>query len=491
MNQTYSLIALVALTAACATAPAEKSAAPARTTKCWAGQLTRIDKSGYDIASVPMLLRVERDPARQRMVRELALGSPATTTRDVLHVATDGTLSFLESDLDLRDYRADGDTAGDPWGDAVNLELVVPGQSVRSREWSADGLLYGHYRYRDADGRYQDERFHALSPLPTAACNDWMAAARAGDVSPAPRLPAAAEHASPAQTTLTYAWPANLDATARLQLRRSGTAGVAANNIDATYQLRTTPTSRGMQVLVRSRELLAMPSHTLDDKDRWERATVLASLFPSVLIDDAGAVSELAEGGDYLHIVRAAFFERWGGGQDTKDEDVLAYVDQNLSAELAVVSAQRYWNPLVAFWAGATMTAGEVERVALTRAVFVPGALKPVVVQVPTEFTFEGWVRCNDRETEARCVRLVSSFSVGEWDIRNELADAGPDGKPIRVMRHRDDTKTVLITDPKTLLPYHYYELREIDSLMGDATKMTEIQRREEIDLTFDFAAGR
>lgn len=485
------LLCIAAVLSACATTPTATRDAPTRTTKCWVGQLTRIDKSGYDVASVPMLLRVERDPSRNRMVRELALGEPATVTRDVLHVADDGKLSFVESDLDLRAYRADGDTVGEPWrGDAVNLELNVPGQSVRSREWSSDGLLYGHYRYRDADGAYTDERFHALSPLPAESCNDRMSAARGGGVAPAPAAPLAARSTAPGEVTLSYAWPANMDATMRLQLRRTG-AGASANNIDATYQLRTTPTARGMQVLARSRELLAMPSHTLDDKDRWERATVLASLFPSVIIDEGGAVSELAEGGDYLHVVRAAYLERWGGGQDTKDEDVLAYVDQNLSADLAVVSAQRYWNPLVAFWAGATMKVGQVEQVALTRAVYVPGALKPIVVQVPTEFTFEGWVPCTAGDGEPRCVRLTSKYSVGEWDIRNELADAGRDGRPIRVMRHRDDTHTVLITDPATLLPYHYHEVREIDSQMGDAAKLVEVRRSEEIDLSFVYGLSR
>ena len=476
----------------CATAPPPKKAKIERTTKCWAGQLTKIDKSGYHMASVPMLLRVERDPSRSRMVRELALGNPAHVTRDVLHVTAEGELSFVESDLDLSQYQANGDTKGEPWtSDVVNLELIVPGQSVRIREWTEKSgeILYGHYRYRDADGEYTDERFHALSAVESRACNERLELARSGAVDPAPGVPAHATQtvATPAAATLNYDWPANMDATIRARIRRTGTASAAPNAVDATYQLRTVPVQEGLQVITRSRELLAMPSHTLDDADRWERATALASLFPAVLIDDTGNVSDLAEAGDYLFIVRNAFLERWGGGKDTKDEDVLAYVDQNLSAELAKVSAQRYWNPLVAFWAGANMRVGESQQVELTRALYVPGALKPIVVQVPTTYALDGWVPCTSGETEARCVKLTSSYSVGEWDIRNELADAGEDGKPIRVMRHVDETTTVLIADPATLLPYHYYEFRKLDSLMGNALEQIEVRRTEEMDLSFSY----
>ncbi len=437
-----------------------------------------------------MLLRIEREPARSRIVRELALGDPAHVTRDVLHVKDDGTLSFVESDLALKEYRAEGETKGAPWTtDVVNLELVVPGQSVRIREWSTGGILYGHYRYRDAKGEYGDERFHALSPLDTRSCSDRMELARKGGVDPSPEVPAFASRAAatPQTVQLKFAWPANMDASIRTRMRRSGTRTSAADAVDATYQLRTTPTQDGMRVVTRSRELLAMPSHTLDDEDRWERATVLASLFPAVLVDEAGEVTELAESGDYLHIVRTAYLERWGGGRDTKDKEVLAYVDQNLSPELAKVSAQRYWNPIVAFWAGAEMTVGQEEQVDLTRALYVPGAHKPIVVQVTTTYALEGWVPCTASETSSRCVKLVSSYSVGEWDIRKELADAGKDGKPIRVMHHVDQTRTVLIADPATLLPYHYYEYRELDSLMGDAANLIEVQRREEMDLTFSY----
>lgn len=452
------------------------------------GQLTKIDKSGYNIASVPMLLRVERDPSRSRMVRELALGDPARVTRDVLHVSSEGALSFIESDLDVAQYQAEGDIQGEPWtSDAVNLELAAPGMSVRLREWSEGEILYGHYRYRDADGEYGDERFHALSVLPSQTCAERIERARQGAVDPNPGTPKFATQPgdTPATAQLEFDWPANLDATIRTRIKRTGTRTSAPTAVDATYQLRTTPSEEGLRVVTRSRELLAMPSHTLDDEDRWERATVLASLFPAVLIDDNGGVTELAEGGDYLHIVRTAFLERWGGGADTKDEDVLAYVDNNLSPELAKVSAQRYWNPLVAFWAGAQMTVGKTEEVELTRALYVPGAERPIVVQVPTKYALEGWVPCTADAKERNCVRLVSSYSVGEWDIRNELSNAGPDGKPIRVMRHIDETHSVLIADPKTLLPYHYYEFREVDSLMGNALEPIEVQRREEMDLTF------
>lgn len=479
------------LAASCATTkPVENTSAPQRTTKCWVGQLTKIDKSGYNMASVPMLLRIERDPSRSRMVRELALGDPATVTRDVLHVKADGTLSFVESDLDLAEYHATGETAGKPWtSDAVNLELVVPNQSVRIREWSDKGILYGQYRYRDADGEYGDERFHALSALDPSACSARMEEAKNGGVDPAPTVPQYASHPAPTPSTvhLNFAWPANMDATIRTRIRRSGTRSSAADAVDATYQLRTTPLQEGLRIVTRSRELLAMPSHTLDDKDRWERATVLASLFPAVLIDDDGSVAELAEADDYLDTVRTAYLERWGGGKDTKDKDVLAYVDQNLSAELAKVSAQRYWNPLVAFWAGADMTVGKKEEVELTRALYVPGAYKPIVVRVPTTYSLEGWVPCTDADSEPKCVKLVSSYSVGEWDIRNELADAGKDGKPIRVMRHVDETRTVLIADPATLLPYHYYEDRNLDSLLGDAVDKVEVRRHEEMDLSFTY----
>lgn len=490
---TRTFITLAALTTtACAGArPAPQgTSAPQRSVKCWVGQLTKIDKSGYNMASVPMLLRVERDPSRSRMVRELALGNPATVTRDVLHVQPDGALSFVETDLALRDYRAEGDTGGTPWtSDVVNLELLVPQQSVRSREWSEKGILYGHYRYRDASGEYGDERFHALSALDTNTCAARFELARKGQVDPAPGIPAFAERpaASPARAQMKFAWPANMDATIRARIRRSGTRSSAPDAVDATFQLRTTPLQEGLRVVTRSRELLAMPSHTLDDEDRWERATVLASLFPAVVVDDSGAVSALAEADDYLEIVRTAYLERFGGGKDTRDEDVLAYVDENLSPDLAKVSAQRYWNPLVAFWAGADMTVGEREEVALTRAVYVPGAQKPIVVQVPTTYALEGWVPCTSAESEPRCVRLVSTYEVGEWDIRHELADAGKDGKPIRVMRHIDQTRTVLIADPNTLLPYHYYEHREIDSLMGDAVQQLEVKRREEMDLIFTY----
>ena len=486
-----ALLIIALFGASCATGKAPgATAAPERSTKCWVGQLTKIDKSGYHMASVPMMLRVEREPARKRIVRELALGDPATVTRDVLHVADDGALSFVESDLDVAEYRAEGGTDGEPWtSDTVNLELVVPQQSVRIREWSKGGILYGHYRYRDAQGEYRDERFHALSELESRSCGARLELARKGTVDPNPHVPAFADRptATPASVRLTYDWPANMDATIRARIRRSGTRSNAPDAVDATYQLRTTPTEGGLRVLTRSRELLAMPSHTLDDEDRWERATVLASLFPAVVVDDEGTVATLAEGGDYLHVVRTAYLERWGGGQDTKDKEVLAYVDGNLSAELARVSAERYWNPLVAFWAGAEMTVGEQHEVELTRALYVPGSYKPVVVSVPTTYAVEGWVPCTADETTARCVRLVSSYQVGEWDIRNELADAGKDGRPIRVMRHIDKTRTVLIADPQTLLPYHYYEDRELDSLMGDANQPFEVRRREELHLQFTY----
>jgi hypothetical protein len=463
---------------------------PVRSTKCWVGQLTKIDKSGYNMASVPMLLRVERDPSGSRMTRELALGDPATVTRDVLHVTGEGSLSFVESDLQATEYRAEGDTGGEPWSsDTVNLELAVPSQSVRVREWSKGDILYGHYRYRNAEGDYGDERFHALSALSSTQCRERWALAKTGSVDPTPGVPAyaAKASASPATVKLTFDWPANMDATIRTRIRRSGTRSTAPDAVDATYQLRTTPLQEGMRIVTRSRELLAMPSHTLDDEARWERATVLASLFPAVLIGDDGNVSELAEAGDYLDIVRTAYLERFGGGKDTKDKEVLAYVDQNLSAELAKVSAQRYWNPLVAFWAGAQMTVGQTEEVVLRRALYVPGSYKPIVVKVPTKYAVEGWVPCREGDEQATCVKLVSSYSVGEWDIRNQLMDAGKDGKPIRVMRHVDQTYTVLVADPKTLLPYHYYEERQVDSAMGDARQMYEVRRREVMDLTFDY----
>lgn len=58
--------------------PPTNSAPNAR--RSWVGQLTKIDKSGYNMAIVPMLLRVERDPECNRMVPALALGDPPTVT---------------------------------------------------------------------------------------------------------------------------------------------------------------------------------------------------------------------------------------------------------------------------------------------------------------------------------------------------------------------------------------------------------------------------
>lgn len=485
-------MAMVCLASSCAAsqaAPAETEK-PMRSTRCWSGQLTKIDKSGYEMQSVPMLLRVQRDPSTRRMTRELVLGDPATVVRDVFYIDQQGAISFVESDMQSTGYAATGEVESDPWSDdALRLELRLPDQSIRIREWSKGDILYGHYRYRNATGEYGDERFHALTQLDGAECNVRIEQAATGNISPILELPDFVESAAttPQQVNLRFDWPSNMDATIRARIIRTGTQGTAPSVVDATYQLRTTPQRDGLRVLTRSRELLAMPTHTLDDEDRWERATVLASMFPAVLIDDAGAVAELAEKADYLETVRAAFLERWGDGEDTEDEEVLAYVDNNLSAELAKVSAQRYWNPLVAFWAGATMNVGEVRTVDLTRALYVPGALKPVVIQVPTKYGFEGWVPCRAGETEARCVKLFSEYAIGEHDVRRELADAGADGKPIRVMRHSDVTRSVLVADPKTLLPYHYFEIRQLDSVMGNAYERAEIQRREVMDLEFDY----
>lgn len=485
---------LFALTAAvgCASArPVEApEAAATASTRCWGGQLTKVDDSGYRLSSVPMLLRIERRPGQHRMVRELALGQQATVQRDVLYVSDDGEISFVESDARHGRYEANGQIEGETWSsDALSLELIVPDQSIRLEEWSEDGLLYGRYRYRDADGEYGDERFHALSPLERGECTERMELARGGTLEPDPSLPAFAEQVatSPSRVQLTFDWPQNMDATIRARTVRTGTRTITADSTDATYQLRTTPRQDGLRIETRSRELLAMPSHTLDDEDRWERASVLASMFPSVLIGDDGNVAELAEPDDYLEIVRTAFLERWGGGKETEDEDVLEYVDQNLSPELAKVSAQRYWNPLVAFWAGAEMEVGEYDRVELTRQLFVPGAVKPVVVQVPTEYGVDGWVPCRPGDEERACVKLVSHYEIGENDVRRELSNAGEDGKPIRVMRHEDSTRSVLIADPKTLLPYHYYEVRTLDSVMGNAYDRTEIKRREVMNLTFHY----
>ncbi len=485
---------LVTLTLAVGCASTKSAEAPTKkaeaSTKCWVGQLTKVDDSGYRLSSVPMLLRIERRPGQHRMVRELALGQQATVQRDVLYVSDEGEIGFVESDAREGRYEAEGQVEGDTWSsDALKLELAVPEQSIRIREWSEDDILYGHYRYRDDSGEYGDERFHALTRLDGAECSDRMELARQGTLRPDPEPPKFAREPakSPQQVELEFDWPQNMDATIRARIVRSGTRSVMADSTDATYQLRTTPQQDGLRIETRSRELLAMPSHTLDDEDRWERASVLASMFPAVLIGDDGNVAELAEPDDYLEIVRTAFLERWGGGKDTKDEDVLQYVDSNLSAELAKVSAQRYWNPLVAFWAGAKMSVGEYDRIELTRQLHVPGAVKPVVVQVPTEYGVEGWVPCRADAAERACVKLVSSYQIGEHDVRRELADAGEDGKPIRVMRHVDETRSVLIADPETLLPYHYYEVRTLDSVMGNAYDRTEIKRREVMDLTFEY----
>ena len=80
---------------------------------------------------------------------------------------------------------------------------------------------------------------------------------------------------------LNFAWPGNMDATIRTRIERFGTRSTAPSAVEATYQLRTTPQQEGLRIVTRSRELLAMPSHTLDDKDRWERAMAGEGLTPS------------------------------------------------------------------------------------------------------------------------------------------------------------------------------------------------------------------
>jgi len=466
----------------------ERPAEVGGSTRCWVGQLTKIDGSGYEVSSVPMLLRIERRPDSHRMVRELALGNPSTVQRDVFFVKDDGSVSFVESDLRASGYEARGSVEGNPWAsDAMAFELVLPDQSVRVREWETGGILYGHYRYRDRDGEYGDERFHALFSLDASPCADRMTKARTGVLEPHPSAPdwAGEARTTPETVELRYHWPQNLDATIRARVRRIGTPTGLPGAVDAAYQLRTWPDNDGSRVEVRSRELIAVPQHTLEDEDRWERAKVLVSLFPAVLVDFDGRVARLAEHDDYLETVRSAFLARWAGGKDSKDEEANAYLDANLSPELAVISAQRYWNPLVAFWAGADMKVGEFEEITLTRALWFPGARKPVEVQVPVMYGVEGWVNCRPDDAEPTCVRLVSRYAISEHDVRHGLSDAGKDGRPIRVERHTDQTESVLVSDPATLLPYHYYEERYIDSVSGGSTDRQEVRRRELMDLTF------
>lgn len=489
-NSRWGVLLGVVAVSACSAPQTKETPAAAATasTRCWIGQLTNIDDSGYKVSSVPMLLRIERRPDSHRMIRELALGNPTTVQRDVFYVGDDGAISFVETDLRARGYEARGAVEGNPWSsDAMALELVLPNQSVRVREWEEGGILYGHYRYRDESGDYGDERFHALFALDGSSCSDKMQTAREGSLHPMPSPPAWGQEpqGSPEVVQLRYDWPQNLDATIRARVQRIGTPTGLPSAVDAAYQLRTWPHNDGSRIEVRSRELLAVPQHTLEDEDRWERAKVLVSLFPAVLVGFDGRVAELAEPEDYLETVRSAFLARWAGGKDSKDEEANAYLDANLSPELAVISAQRYWNPLVAFWAGADMKVGQYEEVSLTRALWFPGAVKPVEVQIPVMYGVEGWVKCRPNDKEAKCVKLVSRYAISEHDVRPGLGTAGKDGRPVRVERHTDQTESVLISDPSTLLPYHYYEERLIDSVTGGATDRHEVRRRELMDLTF------
>ena len=208
------------------------------------------------------------------------------------------------------------------------------------------------------------------------------------------------------------------------------------------------------------------------------------STFPMV---QDGRVAGLAEPDDYLDTVRTAFLERWGGGTKDADEEATAYLDANLSPQLAILSAERYWNPLVAFWAGAKMEVGQRETVELARALQFPGAASPVEVRVPVTYGLDGWVKCQPDASEPACVKLVSSYEIREFDVRQPLATAGPDGRPVRVEKHLDRTRTVLIADPDTLLPYHYYEERIIDSVSGGAADRHVMKRRERMELTFSY----
>ncbi len=488
MRHLAIVVAAAALTS-CArqhSKPDDTSTAPTRTTQCWVGQLTKIDETGYKVSSVPMLLRVRRDPSTNRMHRDLAIGHSATLQQDTFFVADDGSVSFVETDLRAKGYEASGAIEGDVWSStAINLELSLPEISVRTREWEENGVLYGHYRYRDGSGEYGDERFHALLPIDSTTCSEKLDAAGKGRLEPSPSLPAWAAEATPRPSTvqLAFEWPANLDATIRTRISRQGTPGTAPRSVDASYQLRTWPEDDGHRIEVRSRELLAVPQHTLEDKDRWDRARVLASLFPAIRVDFDGGVTALAEPDDYLDVVRAAFIERFAGG-DSKDDDANEYLDANLSPDLAVISAQRYWNPLVAFWAGAQMEVGVPQNIILTRALWFPGAVKPVEVQVPVEYAFEGWVPCQ-AGGEPKCVKLVSEYSINEHDVRMPLSQAGPDNRPVRVMKHLDRTRSVLVAEPDTLLPHRYFEERVLQSVTGGATDQQSVDRREVMDLTF------
>lgn len=286
----------------------------------------------------------------------------------------------------------------------------------------------------------------------------------------------AEQKAKPAKdkVALTFAWPKNLKGsieisrTKRLRTNR----GKRNQKISGSYDFRVRPVAGGLSITQTNAKIVVDGDQKMSAVQAKLQDFLLktASSPPSFVVAPNGQFQRL----DGLQ----EFQKRVSDGLDAMISGYPSQLQQKVKRVVApMISLARLqqqivsgWNRDVGFWTGgAVIDHGDTYVFKHANRFPAFGTLR---VPMATHFEFAERVPCTKKETSKRCVRLESRTKVDNKELTKAIekwvASTGATGKAKPNFKNmRIDVSVTLITDPRTLIPYHVREKKVTVASIG------------------------
>jgi hypothetical protein len=318
----------------------------------------------------------------------------------------------------------------------------------------------------------------------------WLAAAACGgSAEPAAETTPAAAPAStgaesapapaPAPTaptvTLRFAWPDGSTAHVRSTLIKD--RGDKVQRSEQRYRVHTQRDAAGLRIVEDAGELLASEGHSPAEQNLLQ-AFGTASMTSRVSPD--GEFLEVEDASGYVERVRAAL-------KTQLPADQYAGVEQIVTTELLQGSAAARWNERVGMWIGSPeLELGAVYEFRSTARLPLPG--QPEVAML-TRFSAKSIVPCREG-LEARCVEIETTQAPDPADLERAVREmmakvAGSGLPPFKIEKLDTTVSMTLVTDPSTLLPYHFDRKKRIEVVITGAPT-THASEHETVEYEYE-----